>query len=316
MFQKPWHTIVIVSWGCFAIALIVGYYRCYDDASCQAPSVVSPEQSSYNSLQSKLISDALKRLKSTRTTRKSIVTPVQVAQPLPANVKPVAPQTQDSTYYYEVVPRSFQSEFPRVTVSYNGAQGIDVHDLELIALAIYPFKNMLSKIDTTIFVYYGYQGLGTGIRAFTAQTGKVVNIIAPKSYFRPISDEEWINILRHEMVHVLHDQYLSFQDRKDWEKLIYPSGKVPASLVFSTYAATDEYEALAENVLSYLLLSAEEANNVRSELLPVYNFISSRFDILRLDDRRIRDIIDLKIVQPLGKDATRQINYPLPKFAS
>lgn len=301
MTSSPWKTIGFLFFLFFFVGLIGGYYGC---GAGYCPNFIFKSVTSLSDTQMK------SQLIAGKKTKKQVKTTI-VAQKKDRTVQVKPPEP---LYFAEQVPVNFLSQFKNISVSVVGANAADQHDLDLLALAAYPFRAMLPKINTVIFLHYTPDTIGQGVRAFVTEYGKVMNLIAPAAYFRKIPDGEWINVVRHEFFHVFHDQILSDTDRKLWDQLVFATGKVDQKLAFSEYGTYDNYEVLSEDAISLLLLSAEEVAAKRPDLKALYDFLSARFQVERFSDRRLRQTLPLDQTFPSGKDATKLTDYPLPQF--
>lgn len=314
MLHKPWHFTGIFVVVVFVASMFFGYYQCRYSENCTAP-FVSVDSLSQGELQSKLIrsNDRLAELRNRifeRLQQKQATSIVRKSLDVVDDEEEVDVDTSLDLYAEQVPDEWFPST---VTVVSAGGNGVEKAHLDLIRLALYPFRDMLKDIHLTIYVGYKMDMYGKGIRAFASQYGKVMNIIAPTAYsFRLIPDREWIAILRHELAHVLHDQILNSSDRKYWEELVLKNGHVINEAMFSKYGGYDEYEALAEALIGLLFTDARKTREATDALEKMYAFLAEKFDIVNFDS--MRDTYEFNS-EKLPKDATRAFEkYPLPEF--
>lgn len=318
MTHRPWHVIGIFVSVVFVASMFFGYYQCRYSEKCTAP-FVSIGSLSQDELKSELTGSKNKltalRQRLLDKKDKAIVpaekTILKPSLDVGGNGNMKGEDSVSQNLYYELVPDKHFS--PNVTVVSAGGNGVEKAHLDLIRLALYPFHEMLKNIHLTIYVGYQQDMYGKGIRAFASQYGKVVNIIAPTAYsFRLISPREWIAILRHEIIHVLHDQYLSSSDRKEVEKIALKNGKVIPGICPSDYCNADEYEFLAEVGGAFLYMNAKELVSENALLKDVYGFFKKRFNVDHFDERRDPYVLNWS---KISKDTTRIFKeYPLPEF--
>jgi hypothetical protein len=310
--QKPWYMISIFVSVVFVASMFFGYFVCRNSESCTAPF------SNISGLSSTEVQSKLLQSKKTNATTKSRLASKRVQQS--ATVQSILRQSLVSepvkdtegvsavVGYHEIVPDSW---FPsNVIVASGDSDGVGNNELNLIRLALYPFRDTLKDVpELHIYIHYKLDALGKGIRAFVTEGGKVMNIIAPNAYSlrQPqISDREYIAILRHEFGHVIHDQVLSSADKK---------GKIKSDARFSQYAALDEYEALSESLIGLLFVDANTVSNFNDSYKKMYDFLRTKFDILEF--AALRDTYTVPTdASKLPKDATRVFNtYVLPEFS-
>ena len=305
MLHKPWHFTGIFVAVVFVASMFFGYYSCKNSETCTAPFVGSFDDLSQEEIQSKLLS--------TRARIRRIKKPVGKITSGSSLKKTSSKSTSSSSnYFYEKIPKNWN---PANIIIASGSGGkVKKEDIDLVRRAIYPFKDMISKIKLVIYIHYNKNALGKGIRAYTSSYGKVMNIIAPDSYsFRKISNREYIAILRHEMGHVIHDQVLTYSDRKSWEKLVLKNGKVLNDAGFSSYGRYDEYEALSEAMIGLMFTDAKLTAKQKKLLEKMYDFLEKHFRIIKFEDQRDSYVFNSS---KISKDATRIFDdYPLPQFS-
>lgn len=227
--------------------------------------------------------------------------------------------------YQDKLSSSFLDKLPNIKVT----GGINRYDnfvnpchLRFLAMGLAPFQEMLKNINTKVII--SRESLGPGYRAFTSIDGATVVIIAPDSYSRPMTPQEFLNLVRHEFGHVLHILWLNDAKKVEWDSLIHTGAtNAQGVLSLSEYGATrgepgrdpHVFEALAEDLLSLLLFGRDTIEVKRPEFLPVYDFLNSSFSVERFGSRRYQGSVDFDTVFPSGRDATRLIEYPLPEIS-
>lgn len=226
--------------------------------------------------------------------------------------------------YLDKLTSQFLDQLPNIKVT-GGTNRYDNFvnpcHLRFLAMGLAPFQEMLKTIKTKVII--SRESLGPGYRAFTSIDGDTVVIIAPTSYSRPMTPQEFLNLIRHEFGHVLHILWLNDAKRSEWDSLIHTGAtNEQGVLSLSEYGATrgepgkdpHVYEALAEDLLSLLLFGRDTIESRRPEFLPVYDFLNSSFSLERFGSRRYQGSVDYDSIFPSGRDATRLIKYPLPEM--
>ncbi len=317
--QKPWYMISVFVSVVFVASMFFGYFVCRNSEGCTAPfsniSGLSSTEVQSKLLKTKTAASTVKSRLASKKAKQSTAKSTILRQSLVSEPVQDLEKISDGIGYHEIVPDGW---FPsNVTVAAGGGDGVGKNELNLIRLALYPFRDTLKNVpELHIYIHYKLDALGKGIRAFVTEGGKVMNIVAPHAYsLRQIPDREYIAILRHELGHVLHDQILSSADRKEWEKIVFENGKVKSDARFSQYAGSDEYEALSESLIGLLFVDANKASNFNDSYKKMYDFLRTKFDILEF--AALRDTYTVPTdASKLPKDATRVFNtYVLPEFS-
>lgn len=319
--QKPWYMISIFVSVVFVASMFFGYFVCRNSEGCTAPfsniSGLSSTEVQSKLLQSKKANATTRSRLASKKMKQSVTVQSILRQSLVSEPAKDSEDVSAVVGYHEIVPDSW---FPsNVIVASGDSDGVGKNELNLVRLALYPFRDTLKNVpELHIYIHYKLDALGKGIRAFVTEGGKVMNVIAPNAYSlrQPqISDREYIAILRHEFGHVIHDQVLSNADRKEWEGIVFESGKIKDDARFSQYAGSDEYEALSEALIGLLFVDANTVSNFNDSYKKMYDFLRTKFDILEF--AALRDTYTIPTdASKLPKDATRVFNtYVLPEFS-
>ena len=311
MIHKPWHFTGIFVVAVFVASMFFGYYSCKNNEMCTAPFAGNFDELSQEEIQSKLLISKERRELIKKRRDERLKNQDTILSEFTISKKPEEKSETGNDFYYEKIPSNWNPS--NIIIASGGGEEVRKKDVELVQQALAPFREMVPNIKLIIYIHYNMDALGKGIRGYTSSYGKVMNIIAPDSYsYRYITDREYVAILRHEMGHVIHDQILTYADRKNWEKLVLADGKVKADSQFSKYAGYDEYEALSETMIGLLFTDAEVTAEQKKLLKNIYDFFEKHFQITNFEDQR--DSYTWKNSN-MPKDATRVFDdYPLPQF--